>query len=284
MEMRLQKLLVQAGVASRRQAEALIAEGAVKVNGAVVESLGGRVDPERDRVEVRGRRVKPEEPRYRLILKPRACLATLDAERSTPEGKRATLARFVPDRDLGWTVVAPLDYPAEGVVLLTTDGELAEAMSRGTGKVPMTYHVKYQGAVGDQEVGTLLRGWKWERRTVKPETAQPLATTGKNTWVELVVRESRPRVLKASGNPIRRPVLKLSRVRLGDLSFEGLAMGESRDLSKAEVAKLRRAAGLAARELMVGACGAGDFADSCDGGSMGPELGGGPRLTQANAR
>jgi 23S rRNA pseudouridine2605 synthase len=242
--MRLQKFLAQGGVSSRRRAEELIKAGSVKVNGVAVTALGTSVDPDRDRVEVDGKHVRAEPPAYRVLLKPRACLATLAPPRGDDLG-RPTIARYVVDKEVGWHVVAPLDFPAEGVLLLTTDGALAERMSRSGGQVPMTYHLKFQGKVGDEEIGALLRGWKWERRTIKPEAAVALATTGKNTWVEIVVRESRPRVLKASGDAIRRPVLKISRVRLGPISFEGLAMGASRDLTQAEIKSLRRAAGVA---------------------------------------
>jgi 23S rRNA pseudouridine2605 synthase len=244
--MRLQKYLAQAGVASRRRAEELIRRGEVLVNGAAVAELGYQVDTERDRVEIQGRRVRPAAPLYRLLLKPRACLSTLTEIRRGNRGEtvRPNLARYVPDREIGWQVVAPLDFPAEGVLLLTTDGELAQVMGRGGGKVPMTYHLKYQGTVGDEQVGRLLLGWKWNRRPVRPESVQAVATTGKNTWLEIVVRETRPRVLKASGEAIGKSVLKISRTKLGPLSFEGLSMGQSRDLSRAEVNALRRAAGL----------------------------------------
>src|SRR5262250_1201760 len=129
--MRLQRYLAQSGVSSRRQAEALIASGVVRVNGDVIKQLGTSVDPKRDRVEVNGRRVVPETFIYRLMLKPRACLSTL-----VKGGERPTLARYLRDPEPGLQVVAPLDFPAEGVVLLTTDGELAEALSRGRGGVP----------------------------------------------------------------------------------------------------------------------------------------------------
>jgi 23S rRNA pseudouridine2605 synthase len=237
---RLQQYLAQAGVASRRGAERLISDGKVRVNGVAVAALGTQVDPRADRVEVEGRRVRPEAALYRVILKPRSCLATL----AEAEGERPTLARHVPDRELGWKVVAPLDYPAEGVVLLTTDGALAERMSRGGGKVSMTYHLKLQGAVTAAEVERLRRGWRWNGRPVRPESAVALATTGKNTWIELVVAESRQRVLKAAGELLRHTVLKISRVRLGPVSFEGLTMGQWRELTRGEVNALRRAVGI----------------------------------------
>jgi 23S rRNA pseudouridine2605 synthase len=234
---RLQRFLSQAGISSRRKAETLIASGAVRVNGVVVSTLGSTVGSH-DRVEVEGRRVVADTPIYRLLLKPRACLATL-----AKDTKRPTLARYVRDAEPGLQVVAPLDFPAEGVILLTNDGALAQAMTK-SGKVPMTYHLKLQGIVGDEEVERLLKGWRWEGRVVKPASVGRLAVTEKNTWVEMVVSEARPRALKGGGDVIRHSLLKISRIRLGGLSFEGLAMGEWRDLSKSEAADLRRRAGV----------------------------------------
>jgi pseudouridine synthase len=237
--MRLQKFLAQAGVSSRRQAEALIAAGSVRVNGQPVTAVGTVIDPRTDRVELDGRRLFVEKPIYRVLLKPRACLATLQ-----PSGARPTLRRYLRDPEPGLQVVAPLDFPAEGVVLLTSDGDLAQAMSKKSQKVVMTYHLKLQGTVGDDAITRLLKGWRWESRPVRPMAVEPLATTGKNTWIEMVVAESRPRALKAAGDLIRHSLLKISRVRLGGISFEGLAMGGWRDLSKAEAADLRQRAGL----------------------------------------
>ena len=244
-KLRLQKLLAQAGIASRRRAEDLIRAGEVTVGGAVVTELGLKVDPDEERVEVGGRRVRPEAPQYRILLKPRDCLATLAPSPTTPTERR-TLARFIPDIEVGWSVVAPLDFLAEGVVLLTTDGALAARMSRGGGHVAMTYHLKFQGRVGDDEIARLLRGWKWDGRLVRPTRVEAIATTGKNTWVEMVVAESRPRVLKAAGDTIRHSVLKISRIRLGEISFEGLKMGGFRDVTKKEVQSLLRDAGISA--------------------------------------
>jgi 23S rRNA pseudouridine2605 synthase len=225
----------------------MIRAGEVTVGGAVVTELGISVDPQHDRVEVHGKRVRPEDPQYRVILKPRECLATL-AKPPAGAADRATLARFIPDVEIGWTVVAPLDYLAEGVVLLTTDGALAARMSRGGGHVPMTYHLKFQGKIGDDEIARLLRGWKWDGRLVRPTRAIAIATTGKNTWVEMVVAESRPRVIKAAGETIRHTVLKISRVRLGEIGFEGLKMGGFRDVTKKEVKSLLHDAGLAVHD------------------------------------
>ena len=244
-KLRLQKLLAQAGIASRRKAEDLIRQGEVRVEGKVVTQLGTQVDPRLQRVEVHGKRVHPEPPQYRVLLKPRGCLATL-APSAPDTAERRSLARFIPDPEVGWHVVAPLDFLAEGVILLTTDGVLAARMSRGGGRVAMTYHLKFQGQLGDEEVARLARGWKWDGRVVKPAKLETLATTGKNTWIEMVVAESRPRVLKAAGETIRHTLLKISRVRLGEISFAGLRMGGFREVTKQEVKSLLHAAGLAA--------------------------------------
>jgi 23S rRNA pseudouridine2605 synthase len=242
-KLRLQKLLAQAGIASRRRAEEMISKGEVTVDGKVVTALGTQVDPKAERIEVHGRRVRPEEPQYRVLLKPRACLATL-APSAPNTADRRSIARFIPDIEIGWHVVAPLDFLAEGVLLLTTDGALAERMGRGGGRVPMTYHLKLQGPVGDEEVARLSRGWKWDGRLVKPLRVEAIATTGKNTWIEMVVAESRPRVLKAAGETIRHTLLKISRVRLGEISFEGLKMGGFRDATKQEIKSLLHDAGV----------------------------------------
>jgi 23S rRNA pseudouridine2605 synthase len=244
-KLRLQKLLAQAGVASRRRAEDMIRAGEVTVDGVVVTELGSQVDPQQERVEVHGKRVRPDPPQYRALLKPRGCLATL-APSAADTSERRSLARLIPDLEVGWHVVAPLDFLAEGVVLLTTDGALAARMSRGGGHVPMTYHLKFQGKIGDDEAARLLRGWKWDGRPVKPTRVEAIASTGKNTWVEMVVAESRPRVLKAAGETIRHTLLKISRVKLGTIGFEGLKMGGFRDVTKKEVQSLLHDAGIAA--------------------------------------
>lgn len=252
--MRLQKFLAQAGVASRRQAEELIASGAVRVNGEPVTTLGTQVSEKSDRVEVNGQRVVPDKMIYRVLLKPRACLATLKKTDGRP-----TIGRYMRDPEPGLQVVAPLDFPAEGLVLLTTDGELSEAIAKPTtragkgarkfapeaaDRLVMTYHLKLQGMVNDDHILRLLKGWKWEGRPVRPQAVEPLAKTDKNTWIEMVVAETRPRALKAGGDVIRHSVLKISRVRLGGISFEGLAMGGWRDLTRPEIADLRRRAGV----------------------------------------
>ena len=152
----------------------------MSVNGTAVTTLGTNVGA-KDRIEVDGKRVLVEDPIYRLLLKPRACLSTL-----APTGPRPTLGRYIKEPEPGLQVVAPLDFPSEGVVLLTSDGALAEAMLK-RGKVVMTYHLKLQGLVGEDDAERLRRGWRFEGRFVKPASVDRLEATEKNTWIEMVV-------------------------------------------------------------------------------------------------
>jgi 23S rRNA pseudouridine2605 synthase len=243
---RIQKLLSQSGMASRREAERLIAEGEVTVDGVIVTDPSIQVDPDRVRVALRGVRVTGDTPNYRILLKPRACLSTVSAPKVAAEGepaekRRPSVRRYLSDAELPWKVVGPLDFPSEGVLLLTTDGDLAERLSRAKNRLPMTYHLKFQGVVGDVEIARILRGWRFEDLTVQPTAAVSLASTGKNTWVEIEVPEMRPRAIYLIGDILRRHVLKISRVKFAGISFEGLKMGEHRDLHNREITMLQAA-------------------------------------------
>jgi len=242
--MRLQKFLASCGVVSRREAERAIKAGVVRVNGRVCTDPATEVESPGDRVEFDGRRVKPEAPLYRILLKPRECLSTLVEKKDDQGRQRPTLRKYLRDADMPWVVVGPLDYQSEGVLLLTTDGSLAEVLSKRKARLMMTYHVKFQGAVEEEQLGRLLRGFRVDGRLVTPEAVFPLASTGRNTWVELKVKEIRPRALHAAGELIRRRVLKISRTEFGALSFEGLKMGGHRDLNAKEVASLKKSVGL----------------------------------------
>ena len=203
-EERLQKTLARAGVASRRAAEQLIIAGRVRVNDAVIKALGTKVNPEKDEVRVDGRRVQVTSPQaqekvYFLLNKPPAVLTTTKDDR----GRRtvmdlvvgASLARIYP--------VGRLDYDAEGALLLTNDGELANLLTHPRYHVPKTYMAKV------------------------------------NTWVEITVTEGRNRLIKRMFWRIQHPVLKLVRTRFGSLTTDGLRPGDYRSLSSKELVELR---------------------------------------------
>src|SRR5262245_46604446 len=149
---RLQKILAQAGVASRRSAEQLIVDGRVRVNGRIVKELGARAHPDRDRVEVDGKRLVAEKPVYFLMHKPRGVVTTLD----DPEGRKSIkdLLRTVPERVFP---VGRLDFQTSGALLLTNDGAMTQALLHPTRRVPKVYHAKVEGTLDDKRL-ELLRG------------------------------------------------------------------------------------------------------------------------------
>jgi len=207
---RLQKLLAAAGVASRRRAEELIAAGAVTVDGKVITTLGVQVKERRDRVEVNGRRVHVEDPLYRLLLKPRGCLATLtrpNPDKSAPRENvaRPTLARYVPDASWAGTWWAPLDFLAEGVIL--PDHRRRSGRTHVAWRRARAHDLppEISGHDGRIRAGaSCSRGWRFNSAPVRPIKVEALATTGKNMWIdnggarEPAARASRPRA-KPSG-------------------------------------------------------------------------------------
>ena len=173
----------------------------------------------------------------------------------------ATLAGLLPDLkkagSLGLKVIGTLDIDSEGLVLLTSDGELASVLDRASSQLTMTYHLKIQGGVNDDDLGKLLAGWRFvdERqqdkartrgralgRKVRPTSVEAIATTGRNTWLEVVVPEIRARAIWSAAEALGRRIQKLSRVSFGGISFEGMGGGDFRDLTASEISALRKGA------------------------------------------
>ncbi len=231
---RLQKILARAGVASRRGAERLILQGRVRVGGRVVRQLGTRADPRRDRIEVDGRRIVLDAPVHFLLHKPRGVVSTL----RDPQG-RATVADLV--RRVGRRVfpVGRLDYHTAGALLVTDDGELADALLRPAGRVPKVYAVKMRGHLEEEELGALRQGVVLDdgRRT-RPAEVFVLREEPGYTWLQMTLTEGRNRQIHRMGDAIGRPVLKLTRVAFAGLSIDGMRPGQLRPLRKRELEKL----------------------------------------------
>jgi pseudouridine synthase len=237
---RLHKALARAGVASRRAAERLIAEGRVRVNGSVVERPGTCVDLERDAVSVDGRRVAPggRAPTYLMLHKPRGFVTTL----SDPQG-RPTVADLVRGATSRLFPVGRLDYHSEGLLLLTDDGGLARDLMHPGSSVPKTYAVKVRGRPDAVSLERLGRGLIVDGRPTAATGVRRLPGTGGNGWVELTVVEGRKHLVRKMLQAIGHPVLKLRRVRYDGLSLGDLPRGRYRPLTTVEIARLRRAAG-----------------------------------------
>lgn len=241
---RLQKILSQAGIASRRAAEQLIVEGRVSVNGVTVTRLGARADPARDDIRVDGRRVRlPRVRRYVLVNKPRGYVTT----RRDPQGRPTVLDLLGPSQEYLYPV-GRLDYASEGLVLLTNDGDLALRLMHPRYGVERVYAVLVRGVPDERDLGRLARGVVLDGRRTRPAVVRldRVAHAGDRAraWLTIAIREGRHQQVRRMCQAVGHPVVRLRRVQLGPLADPRLKPGHARDLTPAEVAALKRAAGL----------------------------------------
>jgi 23S rRNA pseudouridine2605 synthase len=241
--MRLQKFLAGGGVASRRKAEEIIASGRVTVNSKVVTELGTTVDPARDLIAVDGQLVSArEEHRYYLLYKPPGCVTTL----SDPQG-RPTAAAYLEGVKERVFPVGRLDYDAEGAVLFTTDGELANRLAHPRYGHRRTYLVKVKGAPSAEQLARMASGLRLEDGPARALEAELHERAERNTWIRVVVGEGRFHLVKRLCEAVGLQVLRLFRPEMGGASVEGLRPGDFRPLVPREVHALRAAAGLVAQ-------------------------------------
>ena len=236
---RLQKIIAQAGLCSRRQAERLITQGVVKVNGEVMKALGSKADPTKDRITVNGKKLIKDERRYVLLHKPTQCVTTNSDDRGRP-----TVFDFVRGIDQRLFSVGRLDFDTEGLLLLTNDGEVASGLTHPSGETPKTYQVKVTGAPSLATLEALQLGVLLEDGPAKV-TEVFMITPGRqvskrNTWLELTVTEGRNRLIRRMLEQVGHPVLRLRRVRFAGLELtHQLRPGQWRNLKGDEVRKLK---------------------------------------------
>ena len=234
-EERLQKIIAAAGVTSRRKAEELILEGRVTVNGAVITELGSKADIGLDHIKVDGRLLHPRTNHVYLALnKPRNYVTTVH----DPQGRPTVMDLIKGVRDRVYPV-GRLDYASEGLLLLTTDGELANVLTAAASHVPKIYLVKTNGPLSsDQEEqfrnGIPLSGRRTARAGLK------LARAGENPWYEVRLIEGRTNQIRNMFKHFGLLVEKLKRIRIGPLHLGSLKPGQFRHLSTREVAEFRR--------------------------------------------
>ena len=236
---RLQKIIAHAGVSSRREAEAMIREGRVTLNGRVVTELGTRADPKSDHIKVDGKLITRAEPhRYILLYKPKEVMTTVE----DPQGRRTVidLVRGIRERIYP---VGRLDFHSEGLVLLTNDGELAFKVSHPTHGSVKTYSVKVRGVPEERLVDKLRRGITIDGKRTLPCDIERMRTTGKrddegNSWFEVKLREGRTQQIRKMFQAVGHPVSKLRRVAIGPISDPKLTPGVWRELTKHEVKML----------------------------------------------
>jgi pseudouridine synthase len=233
---RLQKILAQAGIASRRKGEELIRAGEVAVNGRTVTELGLRVDPSRDRITVGRRRIEPVgEARHLVLFKPRGAITT----RADPRSRKTVYDCLPPDaRSLIY--VGRLDRDAEGLLLFTSDGELAHRLTHPSYGVPREYRVRVEGPVDE---GRLLRSAADGLELDDGRTA-PFRVERTGEWWRILLREGKTHEVKRIFEAVGGRVTRLRRLRVGEVGLGNLKPGRTRPLSPKEIESLRRAVGL----------------------------------------
>lgn len=239
---RLQKALARAGVASRRGAEKLIAEGHVRINNKRVTEMGVQIDVTKDKVSVSGKHVQlfteeQQDKAYFLLHKPGGVLTTTSDDRG-----RKTVMELIGTKDTPVRIypVGRLDFDTEGALLLTNDGSLAHKLTHPKYHVPKTYLVKVKGVPDEDKLDKLRRGIYLDDGPTKPATVEVVRHTEANTWVEITVTEGRNRMVKRMFWRIRHPVLRLIRTEFAGLSVEKMGPGSFRVLTNKEVQSLLR--------------------------------------------
>jgi len=228
---RIQKILSAAGVCSRREAEELIVEGKVRVNGKAVTELGFKADPEADVIKVGNRVVRPPAVKLYIILnKPRGYISTLDDPK-----KRKTVIELLGKGAPRVYPVGRLDYDTEGLLLLTNDGDFANAVMHPSRGVLKTYEVKVDGVMSDAAIAKMSRGVRLEDGMTAPARVRKMKLTDTNSWIEVTIHEGRYRQVRRMCEALGHPALKVKRTKVGPLSSRGVPLGQYRELTPNEV-------------------------------------------------
>jgi len=286
---RLQKILSAAGIASRRTAETLIAQGRVTVNGGTVTALGTKADPDADDIRVDGRRVKgAQRRRYILLYKPRGYITT----RSDPQSRPTVIDLLAKGGVREYVYpVGRLDYDSEGLLLLTSDGDLAAHLTHPRHGIEREYEVRVKGVPDGHDLDRLSRGMSLEGRRTAPAVVQVTkvieAESGPQALLSFVIHEGRNRQVRNMCDAIGHPVVRLRRRRIGPIIDEHIRPGEFRDLTEREVALLRKFSAGDSRSLPAKtgrhASESAPPAHNSRGVASGPSAGSGPARAQSRA-
>jgi len=236
MQERLQKLIAQAGIASRRAAEEMIKAGDVSVNGEVITELGTKADPTKDHIKVRGKlinlKLEKQQHVYILLNKPRGVLSSA----TDPEGR--TLVTDLVKGPGRLHPVGRLDYNTEGLIILTNDGAFTNKIAASK-TIPKVYQVKTKGLPTDVAIRKLARGVRLEDGfKTAPADIKPLKPTDKNGWYEVTLYEGHNQQIRKMFDSVGHSVVKLKRIKIGPITDAGLPTGKSRKLTEAEIKSL----------------------------------------------
>src|SRR5574341_1845565 len=235
---RIQKIISAAGVTSRRAAEELIAEGRVRLNGAVVTEPGTKADASKDHIKVDGKLINPRQPQtYLMLNKPAGYVTTM----SDPEG-RPTVQDLLKGVKVRVYPVGRLDYNTEGMLILTNDGDFAHLITHPKHELPKTYLAKLKGVLDEAAIESLERGVFLEDGKTAPAKLKKVRKEEANSWVEITIHEGRKRQVRRMFDRVGRSVIKLKRIRTGSLVLGDLPEGAFRYLTPSEVTELREMA------------------------------------------
>ncbi len=233
--MRLQKVIAASGLASRRAAETMIRNGKVTVNGAVVRVLGTCVDPATDHVKVNGRHVRRAEPEVFVLLhKPPGCVTTM----RDPQG-RPTIADLLTGVKVRVVPVGRLDYDAEGLLLLTNNGTVANLCLHPRYHMPKTYLVKVSGVCTDEELQTLRDGVALDDIVTAPAVVKKSGKARVNSWIELTIHEGKNHQVRRMMEALGHRVMRIKRICFGPLALGALRAGTCRFATDDEANALR---------------------------------------------
>ena len=232
---RIQKIMAQGGIASRREAERLILDGRVTLNGKVVVELGTKADTDNDYIKVNGKLItRPEPKAYVILFKPRGYVTTS----KDPEG-RPTVMELLEKVKVRVFPVGRLDYDTEGLILCTNDGDLAHRLQHPSHEIPKTYLVKVDGVPTQEGVLKLRNGVKLRDGMTAPARVKIIKKAEANSWLEIIIHEGRNRQIKRMFEAIGHTVIKLKREGLAFLTLGELKPGEFRHLNAEEVKNLK---------------------------------------------
>ncbi|MBN1573081.1 MAG: rRNA pseudouridine synthase [Deltaproteobacteria bacterium] len=233
-KIRLNRVISRAGLSSLRGADELIRSGRVTVNGSVVTEMGLTVDPKSESICVDGEELSAvKKKHYYLFFKPKGVVSTM----TDPEG-RITVSDYTSGLSVRVFPAGRLDYDADGLILLTNDGDVANLITHPKTKLPKTYQVKVSGSLSKKYLEKFRKGIPIDGKQTLPAKIVPLKVTDNNSWYDVTLMEGRNRQIKKMFRYFRMRVLKLRRISIGPLYLEGLSPGEIRKLTKDETASL----------------------------------------------
>jgi 23S rRNA pseudouridine2605 synthase len=226
---RLQKFLARAGFGSRREGEQLVVEGRVKVNGRLVTELGEKVFPERDAVAVDGAAVKPQKALYLVFNKPKNCLCSSRDDRG-----RKTVLDFLPGVSQRIFTVGRLDYDAEGLLILTNDGDFAQRVIHPRHGVARTYQVKVKGCFTEKAVSSLRRGVRLDGKVIKPLSVRVLSRNSRESRLRMEIVQGINQQIKRMLGVVGYEVSGLKRTAIGSVRIGTLPSGKCRRMTPGE--------------------------------------------------